>query len=78
MKLKYSILTLLLFWTGMVLAQEVKFSAQVSKATVGTGEQFQVDFTVNANAGDFNPPAFSSFQVLSGPNQSTSMESING
>lgn len=78
MKLKYSILTLLLFWTGIVLAQEVKFTAQVSKTTVGTGEQFQVDFTVNGNASDFNPPAFSTFQVLSGPNQSTSMESING
>ncbi|MES2110541.1 MAG: BatD family protein [Bacteroidota bacterium] len=78
MKLKYSILTLLLFWTGIALAQEVKFTAQVSKTTVGTGEQFQVDFTVNGNASDFNPPAFSTFQVLSGPNQSTSMESING
>ena len=50
MKLKYAILTLLLFWTGVVLAQEVKFTAQVSKTTVGTGEQFQVDFTVNGNA----------------------------
>lgn len=78
MKLKYSILALLLFWTGIVLAQEVKFTAQASKTTVGTGEQFQVDFTVNGNASDFNPPAFSTFQVLSGPNQSTSMESING
>ncbi|MDO3640867.1 BatD family protein [Mucilaginibacter sp. L3T2-6] len=78
MKPKYSILILLLFWTGALLAQEVKFTAQASKTTVGTGEQFQVDFTVNGNASDFNPPAFSAFQVLSGPNQSTSMESING
>jgi len=77
-RLKYYILILLLFCTGITLAQEVKFTATVSKSTVGTGEQFQVDFTVNANASDFNPPAFSAFQVLSGPNQSTSMESING
>ncbi|MCO5946835.1 BatD family protein [Mucilaginibacter flavidus] len=78
MKLKYYILTLLLFWEGVTFAQEVKFTATASKTTVGTGEQFQVDFSVNGNAEGFNPPAFSSFQVLSGPNVSSSMESING
>ncbi len=56
MKLKYYILTLLLFWGGVTLAQEVKFTATVSKTTVGTGEQFQVDFSVNGNAEGFNPP----------------------
>ena len=78
MKLKYYIFTLLLLWGGVVFAQEVKITATASKTTVGTGEQFQVDFSVNGNAEGFNPPAFSAFQVLSGPNVSTSMESING
>lgn len=78
MKLKYYILTLLLLWTGITFAQEVKLTATASKTTVGTGEQFEVDFSVNGNAEGFNPPAFSAFQVLSGPNVSTSMESING
>jgi hypothetical protein len=78
MKVKYYILTFLLFWGGILKAQEVKFTAGVNKTTVGTGEQFQVDFTVNGNSSDFNPPSFSGFQVLSGPNVSTSMESING
>ncbi|MEP6614424.1 MAG: BatD family protein [Mucilaginibacter sp.] len=78
MRVKLYILTLLLFWAGVTMAQEVKFTATASKTTVGTGEQFQVDFSVNGNAEGFNPPAFSSFQVLSGPNVSTSMESING
>ncbi|HVW96908.1 MAG TPA: BatD family protein [Mucilaginibacter sp.] len=78
MKFKYCIIAVMLFWTGFAFAQDVKFTASASKTTVGTGEQFQVDFSVNGNADDFNPPSFSAFQVLSGPNQSTSMESING
>jgi hypothetical protein len=78
MKVKYYILTFLLFWTSILIAQDVKFTAGVNKTTVGTGEQFQVDFSVNGSSSNFNPPNFSGFQVLSGPNVSTSMESING
>ncbi|MGZ3873047.1 MAG: BatD family protein [Mucilaginibacter sp.] len=78
MKLRYYILIILLFQTAGLFAQDVKFTASVNKTTVGTGEQFQVDFSVNGNSSNFNPPGFSGFQVLSGPNVSTSMESING
>lgn len=78
MKIKYYILTLLLFCTSLLFAQDVKFTASVSKNEVGTGEQFQIDFSVNGNADGFTPPNFSGFQVLSGPNESTSMTSING
>jgi len=62
----------------LLFAQDAKFTASVSSNQVGTGEQFQIDFSVSANAENFNPPSFSGFQVLSGPNQSTSMTSING
>jgi hypothetical protein len=75
---KYFILTFLLFCTSILFGQDVKFTATVSSNQVGTGEQFQVDFSVSANAEGFTPPNFSGFQVLSGPNQSTSMTSING
>lgn len=78
MKKKYYILFLLLFCTGVLLADEVKFTASASKTTVGTGEQFQIDFAVNGNGENFNPPNINGFQLLSGPNMSTSMESING
>ncbi|HEY4327640.1 MAG TPA: BatD family protein [Mucilaginibacter sp.] len=77
MKIKF-ILTFLLFGTGLLFAQDVKFTASVSKNEVGTGEQFQIDFSVNGNADGFTPPNFNGFQVLSGPNVSTSMTSING
>lgn len=78
MKVKFYILTILLFWTGTLLAQSVKFTAGVNKSTVAVGEQFQADFSLNGNGENFVPPSFRGFQVLSGPNVSTSMESING
>jgi hypothetical protein len=78
MNKRYHILTILLFCTQLLFAQDVKFTASVSNNQVGTGEQFQIDFSVNGNADGFTPPNFSNFQVLSGPNVSTSMTSING
>src|SRR3569833_2467121 len=77
MKKRHYILSFLLLLSAMAFAQ-VKFTATVSSARVGTGEQFEVDFTVQGNGDNFNPPDFSNFQVLSGPNMSQSMTSVNG
>ncbi|EHQ30170.1 BatD family protein [Mucilaginibacter paludis] len=78
MTIKHYIFIILLFCTGSLLAQDVRFTASVSKSQVGTGEQFEVTFSLNSNGDRFNPPNFSGFEVLSGPNESTSMTSING
>ncbi|WP_428330884.1 BatD family protein [Mucilaginibacter sp.] len=78
MKLKYYILSLLLFCTSLLYADDIKFTATTNRTEVGTGEQFEVTFTVNGNGERFTPPDFNGFQVLSGPNESTSMTSING
>jgi hypothetical protein len=78
MKLKHFILTLLLFLASAAFAQDVKFTVGVNKAQVAIGEQFEVVFSLNANGEGFIPPSWRGFQVLSGPNVSTSMESING
>jgi len=75
--MKY-ILVLLLFCTNLSFAQDLKFTAAVSSAQVATGEQFEVQFAVNGNGDRFTPPSFDGFQVLSGPNVSNSMTSING
>lgn len=71
---------LLLFFTGSIFGQS--FNASVSSTRVGVGDQFQVSFTfqgedINGVKG-FTPPNFGNFLVLSGPNQSTSMQIING
>jgi len=61
-----------------IFAQAPSLTASVSKNPVGNGEQFQLTFTVNANGNNFQPPALTDFNVLGGPNQSTSMQFING
>ncbi|MBZ0180677.1 MAG: BatD family protein [Melioribacteraceae bacterium] len=59
-----------------------KFEASVDRTTVGQNERFQVYFTlsdadINKAAG-FRGPSFKGMKVLSGPNQSSSMQIING
>jgi BatD DUF11 like domain len=78
MKIKYYILAFLLFCANLLFAEDVKFTVSVSKTQVGTGEQFEITFSVNGNGESFTPPNLGNFQLLSGPNVSTSMESING
>ncbi|TZF81852.1 protein BatD [Pedobacter sp. BS3] len=74
----YYIATLLLLWSGLLLAQDARLTASASKTQVATGEQFEVTFSVNTNGDRFTAPSFSGFEVVSGPNVSTSMTSING
>jgi hypothetical protein len=66
--------------TSTVYSQ--KFQATVDKTTVGQNERFQVYFTFEGAAGgnisNFTPPGFKGFNILSGPNQSTSMKIENG
>lgn len=59
-------------------AQEIKFTAVSSHSKIGVGEQFRITFTVNTNASGFQSPDLSDFNVLSGPNQSSSVQIVNG
>ncbi len=58
------------------------FIASVNNTTVGLNEPFEVAFEFHGNdlnsIRSFNQPDFKGFKVLSGPNQSTSMQIING
>jgi hypothetical protein len=64
------------------LAQDGTFSASLDRTTVGAGEQFALSFTVSGSdmnsVKNLRPPSFSSFVVMSGPNQSTNMQIVNG
>ena len=66
------------FLFGNLIAGNPEFTASLSKSTVAVGERFKVTYTINANASNFRPPSLSNFNVLSGPNQSSSMQWING
>ncbi len=64
------------------IAQNGTFVASVDRATVGTGDRFEVSFAVSGpdvnGVKNFKPPNFNPFVVLSGPNQSTNMQFVNG
>lgn len=59
-------------------AQDGTFTTTVNRNRVAMGEQFEITFSLNGSEKNFQPPAFNDFLVLSGPNQSTSMQFING
>ena len=58
------------------------FSASVDRTTIGQNERFQVYFEFkdgdNNKLRNFRPPSFNGLKVLSGPNQSTNMQILNG
>ena len=68
---------LLFFITGFVTAQ-VKFEVKVSKNKLGINERLRVDFEMNKDGDNFNPPNFANFDVVGGPNQSVSHSWVNG
>jgi hypothetical protein len=68
----------LLLVSDRVLSADITFTAAVSKTRVAVGEVFEISFSVNGNMQRFGPPSFEGFQVVGGPNQSSSMTSING
>lgn len=82
MKLKnYILFTLLAFFTLTSSAQDgnaVTFELRVSKSKLGINERLRVDFTMNKDGDNFNPPDFQGFRVLMGPSQSISSAWING
>ncbi|MEM6264378.1 MAG: BatD family protein [Bacteroidota bacterium] len=59
-------------------AQAQTFKSFVNKKEVSTGERFRVSFKLDNAQGRPKLPAISNFQVVSGPNQSSSMQFING
>jgi hypothetical protein len=75
-------LMLLLFFPSVLVTQDATFVASVDRTDVAAGEQFEISFTLSggnvSGAEGFAPPDFAQFVVLGGPNQSTSMQIING
>ncbi|MDC1265838.1 BatD family protein [Flavobacteriaceae bacterium] len=75
--MKLNILLLTFFISGMLSAQ-VSFDAKVSKKQLGINERLRVDFTMNTDGDDFEPPNFENFTVVGGPSQSINNSWING
>ena len=76
--MKRNILLLTFFISGLLSAQEVSFDAKVSKKQLGINERLRVDFTMNTDGDNFEPPSFENFTVVGGPSQSINNSWING
>jgi len=60
-------------------AQTPKFSVAVSSDTILLGNYFELKFTIeNAPANGFQAPDLHKFDIIGGPNTSSSMSIING
>jgi hypothetical protein len=70
------ILLFLLAVPGLLLAQEISFSAQAPRQ-VYIGQQFQLTFTINADGSNFMAPEIVNFDVLNGPMLSSGQNIMN-
>lgn len=58
--------------------EAVTFETKLSKKKLGINERLRVDFVMNKDGDNFNPPDFQNFTVIGGPNISISNSWING
>ena len=78
---RYITLIPLLFLAIVLKAQDtdaVTFEMRLSKDKLGINERLRVDFAMNKDGDNFNPPDFTGFRVLMGPSQSISSSWVNG
>lgn len=57
---------------------QTTFEAKVSKTKLGQNERLRIDFKMNKDGDNFNPPDFSDFNIVMGPNTSLSQSFMNG
>jgi hypothetical protein len=76
------ILAMVLLAAASATAQDPQFEAAVDRNVVGLGEQFTLSFTLsNGGMGggkNIQLPDLARFHILAGPNQSSSMQFVNG
>lgn len=81
MKKQFFLLSVLLSLSVLAFSQEgTKFTVRVSTDSILLGNNFQVSFTLeNAQGTNFQAPDLGLyFDIISGPNTSTSMQIMNG
>lgn len=79
MNIRRYILLIIFFIVPFSLLAQVQFSASAPNV-VGVGNQFSVVYSLNADGKNFVTPNFQGFQVLGGPNpsSSTNVQFVNG
>ena len=64
--IKHITIVLFILTTSMTFAQ-VKFDAKVSKNKLGVNERLRIDFQMNQDGDNFNPPDFVGFRYSKRP-----------
>ena len=77
-RLRLFMALLTVFLLGFSQEEQTQFEVVLSKNRLGLNERLRVSFEMNKDGDLFEPPAFSDFEVLMGPSQSTSSSWING
>ena len=79
MSIKPLFLILFSFLTFSISAQSVSFVAKTDANKILEGSYVDVDFVLsNGDGSNFKPPSFNNFEVVGGPNRSSSMTIVNG
>jgi len=78
MKFIKNIYIIIFLLVSTFASAQVKFEANASKNKLGVNERLRIDFVMNQDGDNFNPPNFEGFTVVGGPNQSVSNSWING
>ncbi|MFT4566304.1 MAG: hypothetical protein ACI9FN_001259 [Saprospiraceae bacterium] len=76
--IKYFLLLVQLTCTVLLFGQEVSFNCVVSADTILQGNILKVKFEVKNTQGQFEPPSFDEWDLVSGPNTSSQFSMING
>ncbi len=71
-------LVFILLLTCQTIFAQVQFEAKASKTSLGLNERLRIDFTMNVDGDNFEPPTFEGFRVIAGPSQQVSQSWVNG
>ncbi len=79
MKKLNTLIACFLVFTTTMLGQTEKFTVEVSNDSILLGNTIEVSFIIeNADGRTFTNPNFEGFDIISGPNSSSSFSMING
>lgn len=74
-----SVLILITLCLGLIAPLKAQVvTAQVSAKQVQAGVPFDYAIVINTNPNSYSPPQFKGLEVVSGPNQSSNMQWVNG
>lgn len=71
-------LYIIAFLFASFASAQVTFEAKVSKKKLGVNERLRIDFVMNKDGDNFNPPSFENFTIVGGPSQAINNSWING